>query len=31
MYAEHWRGHRSVTVTIEADRIVIERSGDSDD
>ena len=31
VYAEHWRGHRSVTVTIEADRIVIERSGDSDD
>ncbi len=31
LYAEHWRGHRPVTVTIEADRIVIERSGDSDD
>jgi hypothetical protein len=33
VYAEHWAGHRSVTVTVEADRIVIERSGDdsSDD
>ena len=30
VYAEHWRGHRPVTVTIEADRIVIERSGQSD-
>jgi hypothetical protein len=28
VYAEHWAGHRPVTVTIEADRIVIERSGD---
>ena len=28
LYAEHWRGHRPVTVTVEADRIVIERSGD---
>ena len=28
VYAEHWRGHRPVTVTIEADRIVIERSGE---
>jgi len=25
LYAEHWAGHRSVTVTVEADRIVIER------
>jgi len=31
VYAEHWRGHRSVRVTIEDDRIVIERSGESDD
>jgi hypothetical protein len=31
VYAEHWRGHRPVTVTIEADRIVIERSGNGDD
>jgi len=31
VYAEHWRGHRPVTVTIEADRIVIERSGSADD
>ncbi len=27
VYAEHWRGHRPVTVTVEADRIIIERSG----
>jgi hypothetical protein len=33
LYAEHWAGHRPVTVTVEADRIVIERTGDdsSDD
>jgi len=31
LYAEHWRGHRPVTVTIEADRIVIERAGGADD
>lgn len=28
VYAEHWRGHRAVTVTIEPDRIVIERAGE---
>ncbi|MSX01925.1 MAG: hypothetical protein F2813_02065 [Actinobacteria bacterium] len=28
IYAEHWAGKRSVTVTVEADRIVIKRSGD---
>jgi hypothetical protein len=27
-YAEHWAGHRPVTVTIEPDRIVISRAGD---
>jgi hypothetical protein len=27
-YAEHWAGHRPVTVTIEANRIVISRAGD---
>ena len=27
VYAEHWAGHRPVTITVEADRIVIERSG----
>jgi hypothetical protein len=27
-YAEHWAGHRPVTVTIEADRIVINRAGE---
>jgi hypothetical protein len=30
VYAEHWAGHRPVEVTIEADRIVIRRSGDDD-
>src|SRR3954447_10351290 len=29
-YAEHWAGHRAVTVTVEPDQIVIRRSGDSD-
>jgi len=27
-YAEHWAGHRPVTVTIEPDRIVISRVGE---
>jgi hypothetical protein len=27
-YAEHWAGHRPVTVTVEPDRIVISRSGE---
>jgi hypothetical protein len=27
-YAEHWAGHRPVTVTIEPDRIVITRAGE---
>ena len=27
-YAEHWAGHRLVTVTIEPDRIVISRAGE---
>lgn len=27
-YAEHWAGHRPVTVMIEADRIVISRAGE---
>ena len=37
VYAEHWAGHRPVTVTVEADQIVIRRAGeepgddDSDD
>jgi hypothetical protein len=31
IYAEHWAGHRPVTVTIEADRIIIERAGDDED
>ena len=30
VYAEHWAGHRPVTVTIEEDRIVIRRSGTDD-
>jgi hypothetical protein len=28
VYAEHWAGHRPVTVTIEEDQIVIRRAGD---
>ena len=28
IYAEHWAGHRPVTVTIEPDRIVISRAGE---
>jgi hypothetical protein len=28
VYAEHWAGHRPVSVTIEADRIVIKRAGE---
>jgi hypothetical protein len=30
-YAEHWAGHRPVTVTIEPDRIVISRAGENGD
>jgi hypothetical protein len=29
VYAEHWAGHRPVTVTVERDQIVIRRSGDN--
>jgi hypothetical protein len=28
VYAEHWAGHRPVTVTVEAERIVIRRAGE---
>ena len=28
VYAEHWAGHRPVTVTVEAEQIVIRRAGD---
>ena len=31
LYAEHWAGHRPITVTVEADRIVIERLDSGDD
>src|SRR3954470_6067600 len=31
VYAEHWAGHRPVSVTIEEDRIVIRRAGGDDD
>jgi hypothetical protein len=31
VYAEHWAGHRPVTVSIEPDQIVIRRSGESED
>ena len=30
VYAEHWAGHRSVTVTVDEDQIVIRRAGDDD-
>jgi len=30
LYAEHWAGHRPVTITVEADRIVIERLADGE-
>lgn len=29
VYAEHWAGHRPVTVAIESDRIVITRAGEN--
>jgi hypothetical protein len=28
VYAEHWAGHRPISVTVEPERIVITRSGD---
>jgi hypothetical protein len=31
VYAEHWAGHRPVSVTIEEDRIVIRRAGEDND
>jgi len=31
VYAEHWAGHRPVTITIEADRIVIKRAGEEEE
>jgi hypothetical protein len=31
VYAEHWAGHRPVTVTIEEDQIVIRRAGTGDE
>jgi hypothetical protein len=30
VYAEHWAGHRPVTVTIEQDQIVIRRAGEDE-
>ena len=30
MYTEHWAGKREVTVSIEADRIVIRRAGETE-
>ena len=29
IYAEHWSGNRDVTVTVEADQIIIRRAGDA--
>jgi hypothetical protein len=31
IYAEHWAGHRPVTVTVERDQIVIRRAGEGAD
>ena len=31
VYAEHWAGHRPVTVTVEEDQIVIRRAGGEDE
>jgi hypothetical protein len=31
VYAEHWAGHRPVTVSVEPDRIVISRAGEDSD
>jgi hypothetical protein len=31
IYAEHWAGHRPVTVTVERDQIVIRRGGEGAD
>jgi TATA-binding protein-associated factor Taf7 len=31
VYAEHWAGHRPVTVTVEPERIVITRTGEEPD
>jgi hypothetical protein len=31
VYAEHWAGHRPVTVTIEEEQIVIRRAGDAEE
>ncbi len=30
IYAEHWAGHRPVTVVVEAERIVISRAGEDE-
>ncbi len=30
VYTEHWAGHRALKVTIEPERIVLERTGDDD-
>lgn len=30
VYAEHWKGHREVEVSVQPDQIVIKRSGDSE-
>jgi hypothetical protein len=30
VYAEHWAGHRPVTVSVEEDQIVIRRAGEDD-
>jgi hypothetical protein len=30
-YAEHWAGQREITITVEPDRIIIERAGSTSD
>jgi hypothetical protein len=30
IYIDHWAGHRSVSVTVEPDRIIIQRTGQAD-
>ncbi|HEU0024908.1 MAG TPA: hypothetical protein VFQ12_09770 [Thermoleophilaceae bacterium] len=30
VYAEHWAGHRTITIVVEPERIVITRSGEED-
>jgi hypothetical protein len=31
VYAEHWAGHRAITIVVEPERIVITRAGEAED